>query len=234
MVGEFNDLLRDFATSATQRRAATSKLFAFAAPLLLALLGLATFAGWSLYARFSNRALDHTPEVIASVVARQIICAESKGDSSLKNKRSSASGAAQFIDQTWLWMVRTYRRDLAQVGDKEVLQLRHDAKLAGEITLRLVERNAEILKRRELPVTPATLYLAHFAGDGGAVALLLAADTDDAASVIARADSTRQSKREKLVKGNPFLGSFTVRDLKNWAEKKMQRDPTTCLSPQDK
>jgi hypothetical protein len=87
--------------------------------------------------------------------------------------------------------------------------------------MRFTEQNAGMLRRRGLPVTPGTLYLAHFAGGGGAVAILLALENADAASVMATADATGRTNREKLIKANPFLERFTVADLKNWAHRKM-------------
>jgi hydrogenase maturation factor len=53
-------------------------------------------------------------------------------------------------------------------------------------------------------------------------AILSAADNSDAALVIANADSTGRTKRERLVKANPFLEHFTVADLKVWADRKMR------------
>jgi hypothetical protein len=40
---------------------------------------------------------------------------------------------------------------------------------------------------------------------------------------MASADKTGRTKREQLVKANPFLEHFTVADLKIWADRKMQR-----------
>jgi hypothetical protein len=97
-----------------------------------------------------------------------------------------------------------------------------EPKLAREITMRFVERNNAILRQRGLPVTAGTLYLAHFAGGAGAVAILSAPDNSDAALVIASADSTGRTKRERLIKANPFLEHFTVADLKVWADRKMR------------
>jgi hypothetical protein len=85
-----------------------------------------------------------------------------------------------------------------------------------------VERNIAMLRQRGLPVTAGTVYLAHFAGRAGAVAILSAPDNADAAVVIARADSTRRTKRERLIRANPFLEHFTVADLKVWADRKMR------------
>ncbi len=117
--------------------------------------------------------------------------------------------------------VRTYRPDLMRGrNETETLELRREASLAREITTRIVERNAAELRQRGLPVTPGTVYLAHFAGSAGAVALLSAPENADAALVMATADATGRTKREQLVKANPFLEHFTVADLKAWADHK--------------
>jgi hypothetical protein len=156
------------------------------------------------------------------VIVERIIKVESNGDPNLTNKRSSAVGLGQFLNETWLDLIRTYRPDLARErSEDEILELRRDANIARQITMRFTEQNASMLRRRGLPVTPGTLYLAHFAGGGGAVAILLALENADAASVMASADTTGRTNREKLIKANPFLERFTVADLKTWAHRKM-------------
>lgn len=155
-------------------------------------------------------------------VVERIIAVESNGDPNAKNKRSSATGSGQFLDETWLEMIRKHRRDLFQGrSEKEILELRRDPELARAITTRLVEQNAAMLKKRRLPITPGTLYLAHFAGPAGAVAVLSVSENTDAASLMASADATGRTTREKLVNANPFLKELTVGDLKNWANRKM-------------
>jgi hypothetical protein len=120
-------------------------------------------------------------------------------------------------------MISAHRPDLAKGRSQaEILELRRDAKIAREITARFTERNAEVLSKRGLPVTPGTLYLAHFAGGAGAVAILSATEDADAALVMASADATGRTKREKIIKANPFLEGFTVADLRNWADRKMR------------
>jgi muramidase (phage lysozyme) len=90
-----------------------------------------------------------------------------------KNSRSSAIGLGQFLDETWLDLVRAYRPDLVRGRSaRETLNLRRKPKLAREITMRFAERNVAMLKQRGLPVTPGTVYLAHFAGGAGAIAIL--------------------------------------------------------------
>jgi hypothetical protein len=156
-------------------------------------------------------------------VVEQIISAESNGDANKKNRRSSATGPAQFLDETWLEMMATHRPDLVEGHTRmELLELRRDQELSREITTRLVERNAKILSKRSLPVTPGTLYLAHFAGPAGAVAVLSVPENEHAASIMASADATRRTTPEKIILANPFIGDFTVADLKRWADRKMQ------------
>jgi hypothetical protein len=158
-----------------------------------------------------------------NAVVERIIGVESDGDPNAKNKRSSATGLGQFLDETWLDMIRAHRPDLAKGRSQpEILELRRDANIAREITARFTERNAEMLRKRGLPVTPGTLYLAHFAGRAGAVAILSAMENADAALVMATADATGRTNREKIVKANPFLERFTVADLKSWADRKMR------------
>jgi hypothetical protein len=164
-----------------------------------------------------------TGRTAVDAVVERIISAESNDNAAAKNKRSSATGPAQFLDTTWLEMIHTYRPDLAKGHSREqVLALRGDANLAREMTRRFAKRHAAMLARRGLPVTPATVYLAHFAGGAGAVAILTAQLEADAAQVMASADASGQTKREQIVKANPFLDKFSVADLELWADRKMQ------------
>jgi hypothetical protein len=185
---------------------------------LLIVLGLG-FGGWGLY-----RSFDQLDELTAvSALVERIIVVESNGDPNAKNSRSSAMGLGQFLDEAWLDLVRAYRPDLVRRRNaREILDLRREPKLAREIIIRFVERNVAMLRQRGLPVTAGTVYLAHFAGGAGAIAILSAPDNSDAALVLASADSTGRTKRERLIKANPFLDHFTVADLKVWADRKMR------------
>jgi len=157
-----------------------------------------------------------------NAVVERIIHAESDGDPNAKKKSSSATGAGQFLDSTWLQMIRVHRPDLIDGrSEKDILNLRRDPDLSREIATRFVEQNAATLSKRGLPVTPGTLYLAYFAGAAGAVAILSVPGEADTASLMASADATGRMTREKIVGANPFLGDFTVGDLKSWADRKM-------------
>jgi hypothetical protein len=191
--------------------------------ILLAGLGLGWCGGvcshWLI--DFNRDGVTERPTIAAMV--EQIIKVESNGDANTKNERSSALGLGQFLGETWLDLIRTNRPDLAMGrSESDTLELRRDAKVAREITARFTEQNAQLLRKRGLPVTPGTLYLAHFAGGAGAVAILSAQQNADAASIMASADATGRTTREKIVKANPFLEHFTIADLKSWADRKMR------------
>jgi hypothetical protein len=189
---------------------------------LLVALGLGWFGGSNLY-RYFDRRDELTGRSTINAVVERIIGVESNGDPNAKNSRSSATGLGQFLNETWLDLIRTYRPDLTRGrSESETLELRREAKLAREITTRFVERNAAMLRQRDLPVTAGTVYLAHFAGGAGAVAILSAPENADAALVMASADATGRTKREQIIKANPFLEHFTVADLKIWADRKMR------------
>ena len=156
-------------------------------------------------------------------VARRIVFAESSGDPLAKNERSSATGAGQFLEATWLDLIHAARPDLAGLPDEDVLDLRRDADLSRELTSRLARRNAAVLASHCLPVTAGTIYLSHFAGGAGAVAVLTAPEYADAATTMAGADASGRTTRDMIVAANPFLRRFTVADLRNWADRKMRR-----------
>jgi hypothetical protein len=194
----------------------------------LVVLGL-VFGAWGLY-RSVSRPEQLSGTTAVSGLVERIIAVESNGDPNAKNGRSSAVGLGQFLDETWLDLVRAYRPDLVRGRSaRETLDLRREPKLAREITVRFVEQNVAMLRQRGLPVNAGTVYLAHFAGGAGAVAILSASDDSDAALVIANADTTGRTKRARLIKANPFLEHFTVADLKAWADRKM-RGPNLRLS----
>src|SRR5262245_19226510 len=78
---------------------------------------------------------EPTAGATIDAVVERIIGVESNGDPSATNKRSSATGLGQFLDETWFDMIRAHRPDLAKGRSQaEILELRRDAKIAREIT----------------------------------------------------------------------------------------------------
>lgn len=202
-----------FRTADSGDRRFSVELVAFVVIAAVAAAGLATIHFFPLLRSDLN----------TTAVVERIVRAESNGNPKAKSARSTATGAGQILEQTWIEMIQRHRQDLVSGRTRnDLLELRGDPALTREIVARMVETNARMLKKRGLPVTPGTLYLAHFAGSAGAVVLLTSADDLDAASLLAGADATGRSTREQLVKANPFLATLTVGDLKSWANRKMR------------
>jgi hypothetical protein len=142
----------------------------------------------------------------------QIIGVESGGNPNARKPRSSAGGAGLFIDSTWLNILSKHRPDLLQGKSRdEILALKNDPVLSKEMTGALASDNGGILTGAGLPVTPATTYLAHFAGPQGAIGILNADPATPAGAVLG----------PKVVEANPFLRDMSAADLKAWADRKM-------------
>lgn len=150
---------------------------------------------------------------MADLVTQNTIFAESGGRLNARNPRSSATGPAQFIDGTWLAMIRKYRPDLAAgKSDSQILALRTDPvlgkPLAVEMTARYGAENRDYLNSRGLQGEGNT-YLAHFAGPQGAAAVL----------------SNPNAPVERLlspgaIEANPFLRGMTGQQVIDWASRK--------------
>lgn len=152
----------------------------------------------------------------------QIIGVESGGRADAKNPRSSASGLGQFIDSTWETMLAKHRPDLVQGKTREeILALKSDPQLSRAMTEAYAADNGQILQSAGLPVTPASTYLAHFAGPQGAVKVLGANPSAPVESILGAG----------AVKANPFLKGMTAADLQAWAGRKMGQ-PAPSSAPQ--
>lgn len=141
-----------------------------------------------------------------------IIRVESGGNATARNPRSTATGLGQFIESTWLRMMRSYRPDLvASMSGRELLALRLDPGLSRQMVRHLAQENEAYLRARGHSISAGRLYLAHFLGPAGAD---LALRSDPAQSVQAVMGAG-------VVGANPFLRGWSIGDLQNWAERKM-------------
>lgn len=137
---------------------------------------------------------------------------ESGGNPTATNPRSSATGSGQFIDSTWLATIKRARPDIAQGrSDAELLALRSNRELSRAMIGAYAEENGRALQQAGFAPTDANTYLAHFAGPGGAVAVLRANPAVPVEQVLGR----------KFVEANPFLATMSAGDLVAWAGRKM-------------
>ncbi|WP_298294595.1 M23 family metallopeptidase [uncultured Litoreibacter sp.] len=147
-------------------------------------------------------------------LVQQIIKVESAGNPNAKNTRSTATGLGQFIESTWLRMMRSYRPELvATMSRADLLNLRRDPTISRDMVTKLAQENEAFLRARGHQSTPGRLYLAHFLGPAGAHTVLGANNERTILDVMGAS----------VVRANPFLKNYTVADLKAWADRKMRR-----------
>lgn len=147
------------------------------------------------------------------ILVDKIVHVESGGNARAKNPLSSATGLGQFIDGTWLRMMRTYRPDLARsLSREDLLALRYDATISREMVRRLAQEGEAYLRARGHQITAGRLYLCHFLGMEGAATVLAAGDGADLAAVLGGG----------VISANPFLTGKNVAYVKSWAEAKMR------------
>lgn len=180
-----------------------------------------------------------TPQ--AEIVDR-IIGVESGGDVNARpvdrqtgKLLSSAAGAGQFIDSTWVDMIRRHRPDLASGrSEAEILALRSDpevgATLGREMTTRYAEENIDSLARAGHTATAGNVYLAHFLGAGGAVATL-DADPNTPIRQALIEGGIRESVADQMIAANRgVLEGRTAGQVRAWAGQKMgQGDDAASL-----
>jgi hypothetical protein len=142
----------------------------------------------------------------------RIVAAESRGDPNAKNERSTATGPGQFLEKTWLYMLRRHRPDLTGTPN-QLLALRRDPQLSREMTEAYAADNAKLLLSAGYEATPRNIYLAHFAGASGAISVLKADPIVPVSSVLS----------PRVIADNPFLAKMTIGDMRAWADHKMAR-----------
>lgn len=164
-------------------------------------------------------------------LADRIIGAESGGRADATNPNSSAVGAGQFIKSTWLDLVKRNAPDAAAgKSDAEILALRADPKLSRQMVDAYITDNRAKLAAQNLPTDDGAAYLAHFAGPGGAAAVLKA-DPSTPVRAILSADAM-QANAGMRRSGKPFA-DWTAADLTAWAADKVTTGPaaTYFLDP---
>lgn len=154
----------------------------------------------------SNRVSD----TITDETLSRIIQIESGGNPNVKASTSSALGLGQFLNATWLGLVRKYHPEwLASNTQAQVLAMRTDPPKAIEMLAWLCEESAAQLGPG---YTEGDLYLSHFLGPHDAHAVLRAPPAAPVANYVSAA----------AVKANKsILQGKTVAQVRTWASAKM-------------
>lgn len=145
-----------------------------------------------------------------SIVKSRIGIVESGGNNAAKNPKSSATGTYQFITGTWVKLYKSRYGD-GGLTDAQIAAKRSDPRLQEVLMDDLMTINERSLQGAGHAADAGNMYLAHFAGPGGANKLLSADPNASARSVLG----------DRAVEANPFLKNMTAADVVQWAHRKM-------------
>ena len=159
----------------------------------------------------------------ADKLVSRIIHVESGGNPNAANPLSSASGLGQFIDSTWMRMIRSYRPDIARSMSREqALELRFDPQIASEMLYRLTAENEADLRRAGYQASAGNLYLAHFLGSMGANYVLSAPADTPLYNIL----------DPQVISANPFLYGRDAAWVIGWAARKMNSRAPAMITAQ--
>ncbi len=134
----------------------------------------------------------------------RLMMAESGGRDGARNARSSAFGAFQFINATFLDVVRRYFADETKhLTPPQILALRTDRVFARRAADAYSRDNASHLKAAGLPVTYPALRLAFLLGPSGAERVLKAPADQRVATLFGPA----------VINANPFMFGLSAAGL---------------------
>lgn len=125
---------------------------------------------------------------------------ESGGNPNARNPRSSATGADQFINGTWMDYARANPDRFQGMSEDQILARRTDPEESGRATQWYAGQNGRALTGAGLPAGPGELTLAHRFGPAGAQAALRADPNAPAGQVFG----------EQVMRANPDLAGRTV------------------------
>ena len=153
-----------------------------------------------------------------------ILPAIDRGEGRGANPASSARGQFQFIDPTFIDEFKRNFPDIARgLSNSQILSYRNSTLPDGRPIEEFLgeahtNRNASILSRAGFEPNGTNLYLAHFAGIGGARALLSADPNAPVERVLSK----------DAIDANPFLKGKTVGQILQWAGDTVDYGPGTA------
>ena len=164
------------------------------------------------------------------------IGAESNGNNAARNPRSSALGAGQFIESTFVALFRKYDSEQAAVidqanpiraeADKVIAALRTNRQTTEKYVEIYLKEIGASLTESGLPSTPQNRQLGYFLGPEGAKTLLRADPSANAAGLLPKAAAA-----------NPEVfrnGAASVQDVLNYASKRVAANTAEAQSSREK
>lgn len=167
---------------------------------------------------------------------------ESRLNPQARNRNSSAAGPFQFLERTWLDMVRrhgtayglgdmakaiTVRQGVPSVADprmrQQILDLRHDINLSAGMAGRYMAENRAVLgKMLKRPVSETESRIAYVLGVGGAARLIRTAESHPQSAAAELMPNAAKANSSLFFdkSGRPFSVAETLATMK----RRMERD----------
>ena len=144
------------------------------------------------------------PDAAFDTFLDRLMRAESNGLSHAKNPRSSALGPFQFINSTFLAVMRQhFPGDIARLGEGDILALRTKHEVARRAAKAFSRDNMAYLMERGVTPTFGHLRLAFLLGPEGAARVLKAPPGRPVADIL----------EDGVIVANPFMRRMTAADL---------------------
>jgi hypothetical protein len=142
--------------------------------------------------------------------------AESDGRDTATNPRSTALGAFQFIESTFLTVAREhFAREVAELSDQRLLELRTNRHFSRRAAAAYCKQNAAYLTHQGLQPTFGHLRLAYLLGAVGAAKVMKAPPQTPVAELLS----------VSVIRANPFMTGMTAADLNEKAHRDIRWRP---------
>ena len=146
----------------------------------------------------------------------RLMLAESSGRDDARNPLSTALGPFQFIEATWLQVMRRhFAEETSSLDTAQLLSKRTDRALARRAAEAYSKDNAAILQEAGLEASFPNLRLAFLLGAGGAVRVLKSPPEAQLASILGAA----------VIRSNPFMRNMNVGALVARAARDLRLGP---------
>jgi len=167
----------------------------------------------------ANAAAETAPPAMTlATFLDRLMMAESSGQDAARNPRSTAVGPFQFIQETFLDIVRQhFAEETTSLSTVALLALRQDRAFARRAAEAYTKDNAAYLAREGLATSFTNLRLAYLAGPSGAVRVLRAPPQARVSILLSSA----------ALSANTFLARMTAQELIAKCARDLNVDPAS-------